>query len=155
MQEGRIYPSTATAFSNFRDAALKTLQQYPETLRRCTQTRTTEAMFHDMRHSRVNNRYREQILRVCLSTRFCYWRCGERFARMICGDCSLLFSRAVVRSRIDKQTRFSDTLVSRMRVAKRATEFSNDGGFPMEHFRRFPKLHRRTEFVGRINEKEY
>lgn len=74
---------------------------------------------------------------------------------MICGDCSLLFSRAVVRSRIDKQTRFSEALLSRMRVAKRATEFSNDGAFRMEHFRRFPKLHRRTEFVGRIIGKGY
>lgn len=155
MQEGRIHPLTATAFSDFRDAALKTLPLSPETLCRCTQTQTTEAMFHDTRHSRVNNRYREQILRVRLSTRFCYWRCGERFARMICGNCKpAVFESRSQRESISKHdlaTRFEDACCeTSVRV-----EFSNDGGFQMEHIRGFPKLCRRVEFVGRINGKGY
>lgn len=113
---------------------------------------TAAAMFHGTRHSRVNNRYQEQIQCVSLSTRFCYWCSGERFARMICDDCSLLSGAVCVESISKHDFWFSDQLVLRMRVAQRCRmEFSTVVSkwiVPQD----FPNC---SNFVKRMNGKEH
>lgn len=99
-------------------------------------------MFHDTRHSRVNNRYREQIQRVSvyaflLLTRRRAFRKNDlwRVAR----------AGAVHVESISKHgPRFSgERFENACRETSGRAEFSSDG-FQMGPFRRFPKLRRPT-----------